>query len=319
MISFNPNRPVRSVGDMTLVLKEFKRTVKAKTLEEIERKDITAYRDSCLARGLAGKTVEKKLAYLCALYNVAFDSGKVKYNPAANIRVPKDNRRRRKPFDMDDLKAIFTSAPFTKGRSLGRKTGEAGVWLPLLALYQGCRLEELAQLLVTDVQCVDGVHLLDINDDEYIDKNRTQGKKILKNPASRRRLPLHPAVIGAGFLDYVEQVRKRRDVRLFQALQAGTDGKFHTAFGKAFSGLLRKELNITDPSKVFHSFRHTFRTACREAGIDEEMADALMGHSATQHMGRRYGQGFSLQRLSEAVNKIEYPGLVIRRLVSPQA
>ena len=36
---------------------------------------------------------------------------------------------------------------------------------------------------------------------------------------------------------------------------------------------------VDQRSKTFHSFRHTFKRACREAGLSEEVHHALTGHS----------------------------------------
>src|SRR5437763_17084651 len=47
------------------------------------------------------------------------------------------------------------------------------------------------------------------------------------------------------------------------------------------------DLGITNPRKVFHSFRHTFKRACRAARIEEELHDALTGHTSAS-VGRRY-------------------------------
>ena len=44
-----------------------------------------------------------------------------------------------------------------------------------------------------------------------------------------------------------------------------------------------------DPAKTFHSFRHTFKRACREAGLGEEIDNALTGHSGGG-VGRSYGR-----------------------------
>ena len=187
---------------------------------------------------------------------------------------------------------------------------DAGRWIPLLALYQGCRVEELAQLLVSDIQCIDDVWCLVIDD-----MPGEQGAaKRLKNTASRRRLPIHPKVIEAGFLQYVQRIREQGAERLFPDLHPDRFGKRSASFSKAFMRYLRKELGVTDKRKVFHSFRHTFRDACREAGLDEEIADALMGHSNPQKMGRRYGGSFSVQRLLQAVQQISYPGLEVAPL-----
>ncbi|AOU97938.1 hypothetical protein BI364_08160 [Acidihalobacter yilgarnensis] len=310
---FDPSRPARTVADVRRVVDAFQQLTAHKPLETIERQEVIAYRDQCIAQGLSAMTVSKKIALLCALFNVAIDSGKLRYNPAQRVSIPRGDRRQRKPFDLDDLKRIFGPTLYTRG--LGRKTGAAGIWLPLLALYQGCRVEELAQLRVADVQHAEGVDYLNIDDDT--DATHTQGAeavgKRLKNTASRRRLPLHPAVIAAGFLDYVEQVRAQHHHRLFPSLTPDKDGKYSSTFSKAFMRYLRSDLEITDRSKVFHSFRHRFRSACRDAGLDEEIADALMGHSDGQKTGRHYGERFSLIRLHEAISRIQYPGLEIPR------
>ena len=71
-------------------------------------------------------------------------------------------------------------------------------------------------------------------------------------------------------------------------------------------------------SKTFHSFRHTFKRGCREAGISEEIHHALTGHSGGG-VGRAYGRerrddgsldrGISLSRLQEEINRVSYPSL----------
>ena len=73
------------------------------------------------------------------------------------------------------------------------------------------------------------------------------------------------------------------------------------------------DLGITDPRKVFHSFRHSFKDACRAARIGEELHDALTGHSSAS-VGRTYGTGMPLEVLAEAVAKISYKGLDLTHL-----
>jgi len=69
---------------------------------------------------------------------------------------------------------------------------------------------------------------------------------------------------------------------------------------------------------VFHSFRHSFKDACRDSGLYEEMHDALTGHAAPSgkngNVGRDYGTGFSLHALNEAVKRIEYRGLDLSKV-----
>jgi integrase len=69
---------------------------------------------------------------------------------------------------------------------------------------------------------------------------------------------------------------------------------------------------------VFHSFRHNFKDALREAGVGEEVHDALTGHSTRGEVSREYGtkdmtKRFGWRTLASAVAKLGYPGLNLSR------
>jgi len=65
---------------------------------------------------------------------------------------------------------------------------------------------------------------------------------------------------------------------------------------------------------VFHSFRHSFKDACRECGIEEAIHDALTGHSGGG-VGRSYGgQMYPLPPLIKAMEKLKYKGLDLSHL-----
>lgn len=308
------DRPDKTVDDVKRTIAEFEQVVGRKAAEAITRRDIMAYRNYLVHTvGRKSKTVSKKIGFLSALFNVGIHHEKLTANPATRIPVPKDDSEERLPYDLDDLKLIFASPLYTQGERLGRDTGEAGPWLPLLSLYSGAREEELGQLLVGDIQCIDGIWCMSIINSGQKAK-ASEEKKRLKTRSSRRRLPIHPKLVEAGFLRYVEQAKAAGHSRLFPSLKRDKYGKLTSGFSKAYNGYTRT-LGIKDPCKVFHSFRHSFRDACREAGLDEEIADALMGHSSTQKMGRNYGSSFTLRRLNEAVLKIDYPGLNVPILI----
>ena len=75
------------------------------------------------------------------------------------------------------------------------------------------------------------------------------------------------------------------------------------------SQCLRTRAKVTDPRKVFHSFRHTFKDACRAAGVPEEVHDALTGHAGGS-VGRSYGSdGVPLKIKAAELEKISYPGV----------
>jgi hypothetical protein len=58
---------------------------------------------------------------------------------------------------------------------------------------------------------------------------------------------------------------------------------------------------------VFHSFRHTFKRMTRDAGLYEQLHDAIAGHSNNGSVGRDYGRGFSIKPLAKAMAQIVPP------------
>lgn len=229
-------------------------------------------------------------------------------NPAANMKMhnPAEQEDNRLPYDAADLKLIFGSRVFCDGERPRAGGGEAAKWLPLIALLSGAREEEIGQALITDVKEEDGIAYLDINT-----LDRRAGKRV-KNRSSRRKLPLHPELLRCGLLEYVEERRRAGDERLFPDLRPSVTGQVTGNWSKWW-GRYTDGLRITDPRKVFHSFRHAFKDACRAAEITEEVHDALTGHT-TPSVGRKYGGGVPLQVLAEAVAKVSYKGLDLSHL-----
>jgi integrase len=101
----------------------------------------------------------------------------------------------------------------------------------------------------------------------------------LKNESSARSVPIHSELIRLGLLDYVAERAKMSDPRapLWLGFEPPVDQKTK-AWSKWFGRYLGEHV-VDHPSKTFHSFRHTFKRACREAGISEEIHHALTGHS----------------------------------------
>ncbi len=304
----------KTVDNVRAVVRDFKACIKKSSAQDIAKSDIHKFRDHLLYDlKQHWKTVDKKLSLIRAVFQVAVDDEKLQVNPACRIKIPKPSTPDipRLPFEIGDLELIFSSALYKQGERPLSGAGEAAVWLAVLALFTGNREEELGQLCVEDVRCDGGIWYLNIVDTGGEDAGV---KRKLKNSASRRKLPIHPELTKAGFVRYVDQVRSRGDQRLFPLLTPDKYGVLTSRWSKWWNGYLRKPIGIADRKKVFHSFRHTFRDACREAGLGEEVADALMGH-AGEGTGRRYGRSFSLARLAEEISKIRYPGLEVPLLI----
>ena len=168
-------------------------------------------------------------------------------------------------------------------------------WLPLLARFTGARLEELCQLHTADFIEAQGTPCIRIDD-------RHDGQK-LKNQSSRRTLPIHPALIGLKLLDHVESIRASGATRVFPDLKP-TRGKYGHAPSKWFSRY-RTKVNIDDPRKTFHSFRHTFIDDLREAGVQDSLIKQMVGHedhSVTFHV---YGSRLQLNAMLRALRFVD--------------
>lgn len=271
------------------------------------RKEAIAWRDSLLhdqSKPLHPKTVNKKLALLRAVIQVAIDDemeglNEQSFNPFRNTEVEEPKGAKpRIAYSIEQLNALMASPVFAEGARPIAGRGEAAYWLPLLALYTGARLEELGQLRIEDVQTLQDVPFLFL---------RPEAGSI--KTGEERRVPLHPEVLRLGFLEYIEKVKQKGELVVFPLLDVSSRGKRTVMWGKWYGRYLRETLKIEDPRITFHSFRHTFKDACREAGITEEVHDALTGHKRG-NVGRSYGgDGFPLGVLAEAVKKISYAGL----------
>ena len=152
---------------------------------------------------------------------------------------------------------------------------------------------------VSDVYEFGGVWCLDIR----LDNRGEDGS--LKTGPSERKVPLHPAIITEGFLDYAHSLSK--DGPLFPGI---TPDRFGSRAGngtKTIGQWIRQRVGITDPRKApNHAWRHYFKSVCRDADIDEEYHDALTGHKGQGGEGREYGE-YYIRVLYREICKIKSP------------
>ena len=120
---------------------------------------------------------------------------------------------------------------------------------------------------------------------------------------------MHAELIRLGFLDYVKQQADAGHARLFPMLSRSGGRQLTSNWSQWFSRYLRETVNIKDRRKVFHSFRHGFKEACRLSGIAKDIHDQLTGH-ASSDVGDRYGgENYPLAPLTKAMADLTYPGL----------
>ena len=271
---------------------------------------------------LSPGSINGYMAKLRALLTFAANEGWIGKNPATGLNVidPIRDKDKRLPFSSEQLRLIF-EAPIYRGcvddewhfATPGpNRPRRARFWIPLIALYSGMRLNEICQLDVADVRRVDGVDCF------WITGGSTQnaGDKRLKTASSERLIPIHPMLIAAGFMTFVSE--RSGGKKLFHELPRSKAGYYSDSFSKWFARFLEKA-GAARPKTCFHSFRHCYRDALRNAGVGHEAALALGGWAASSRDGESvsdaYGKGLGIARLAEAISRLDYQNLDLEHLL----
>jgi integrase len=256
-------------------------------------------------KSLSPKTQWKYFALFKQLLIWARDEGFVDTVPGNNIKVgglkkvaPGDLRD---PYSADQLTKIYQSPLYTghESEDVRHKPGNLRLrdgyfWVPLIALFSGMRLGEIIQLLKSDVKQEGGVW--------YFDVTKGEGKS-LKTASSKRRVPIHRALIELGFLKFI--TAGPVSGRVFPEIKKGADGYASHNFSKWWSRYAVHVGFKTDRT-VFHSFRHNFLDALRAASSPEYINKVLMGHTDNSVHGG-YGSGATLAALKEVIDRVAYP------------
>ncbi|ASN10583.1 site-specific integrase [Xanthomonas citri] len=192
-------------------------------------------------------------------------------NPLAGIRAisTPDSEDTGSPFTDAELKAIFDPVEFPKWASKYPHR-----WFgPILGLYSGARVNEIAQLRLEDIDTIDGVPGFFVR--------KIEKKQSIKNKHSRRFIPLAQPVIEAGFLTYVEEARQAGVERLFPDLPNSTGLGYGRQLSRQFSVYIKRQ-GVSEKGQGFHGFRHTIASKLDEAGVSASAIGALTGHGTGQ-------------------------------------
>lgn len=270
--------------------------------ERIER----AERDGLAT--IAAPTVRNRMRHLSAVLTFAVSLGWLQENPVNAAGIGRDvaraatkqqaAKRRRKEYTEPELAAIFSSVVFTdpEWTPPRAKHGRAWYWLPVLMYYHGARVEELAQLRVTEVMHAEGIPCLSI----LASADEDDDERTVKTDGSRRIIPLHPDVIARGFLEYVRE--QPADAMLFPGLKPCPKGRYSTNFAKRWGIYIRDVVGLASSASPSHGFRHSFKTLARRVNIQTEVSNAITGHAAEGVAGS-YGT-MPLARMAEELARI---------------
>ncbi|WP_343123683.1 site-specific integrase [Pseudoxanthomonas sp. Root630] len=203
--------------------------------------------------------------------------GLLQHNPMGAIEQPSEHTidaeaESRRPFSHEELKAVFGPA-FSRWAAKWPHR----YWGVVLGLYSGARVAEVAQLSVADVLFVEDVP-------GYVITHKIKGNKV-KNPSSKRFVPMAQPVIDAGFLGYVEEVRAAGLTRLFPNLPGGNGLSYGRQLSRQFSAFIKTQ-GIDEPGMGFHALRHylvthldrTLQAQRMKLGDRNEAIGRITGH-----------------------------------------
>jgi integrase len=262
---------------------------------------------------LAPKTVNQHLHLLSSLFDWGRREGLMAANPAEGLHVADRSRdiEKRHPFSPAQLQAIFSNGAF-KHPDPSPTNRDARFWVPLIGLYSGCRLGEICQLLLDDVVQLDDVWCFKITEEG---ETGDGGKKSTKTNAAKRIIPVHPRLIEAGFLTFYDDRKDKPGSRLFPEVQAASDGYYSGRFSKQFSYYL-KSIKAKTGKTSFHSFRHNFADAVKEADLPHVASHYLAGWRLGTMLTEQYGSShLRPNTLYDAISKIEYPELNLSHFI----
>ncbi len=299
------------------VFEDFEKLCLAPTARLVKKPDAVAFRNALQNRGeLSSASISKQLGFLRAAFQTAVDDDLLESNPFIGVKVSASKydkqsgkqSKKRLPFSISELNNIFTGPVYQPGFKPRPSLGSACYWLPPMALFSGARLEELAQLHVSDV-------IFEPEHGYYFRiSESTEREQEVKNENSIRNVPVHPMLVEMGFIKYVKQCKGGR---LFPALRKDSYGILSTSYSTWFGKYL-DSLGITDESRVFHSFRHCFVELCKVnvLTIPAEVREATVGHLSAKMIEMVYGLAlYPLAPQVSAMKLVKYPGLELAHLM----
>lgn len=233
-----------------------------------------------------------------------------------------DQPLERAAYDQNDISCLFAGLAEV---NLVRQPHR--YWIPLISLYQGMRINEICQLYCDDILEIAGIPCIRITANparkQIVEK---PDNKRLKNESSRRTIPIHPTLLQLGFLDFVEDRRKRKYTRVWQNLKTPAVDYYKRNYShymsKWYCGTFRKNHIKIDPElKPFHSLRHThinwywqnipfqeldFSAVKGIVGHLDTIEQRLIGNLFKAETWTTYVKEINAERLLQTLSKLDY-------------
>lgn len=254
------------------------------------------------------RTAKKFFELARAVVGYAHDQGYLKENLAAGLVFSTKGAPspRKRTYTHRQIEQLLNGPVYTLKEPPRWRLDDYRFWLPLLGLYTGARLSELCQLRLGDIREELGVWVISIS---------SSGARQLKTADSERLVPLHKAILEAGFLEFHQQRLDANDgdlsaqlfdnIRVYGDLSPGhVASRWFIGSSKEDQGYLG-QCGLGDDELTFHGLRHTFINQFRRQKLDMLIGKALVGHADRSTTGG-YGDCYPSYVLKEELDKIDF-------------
>lgn len=236
-----PNKRPQTHRRDQILIKHLKAFFGTLRLSEIKPMRIEQYKRARLEAGRTPATVNREVACLKAIYNVALRNKLIAHNPVNDVRMLREDNEVTRVLPPEDEEQLLANA------------SEHIRNIVICALDSGMRLGEILELQRAQVSLAKGMIL--------IEKSRT-GKK--------REIPISPRLRAV--------LTTLRKTNTDGAVFRWKNGEGLSDIKNGYKAALRRA-GLTEKRYRFHDLRHTFATRLAEAGVDLFTIKELLGHA----------------------------------------
>jgi len=258
-------------------------------------------------------TINKHLGYLSSFMMWCVNNGYCDMNPFIGMKIKqkKSARDERDRYSEKELKVIFSKQNYLHYTNV--ETGRyANYWVPLIAVFTGMRVNEIASLYLDNVRQIGGNHRGKRWCIDILEETNRPNKR-LKNLSSRRIVPIHDTILELGFIDYLNLIKKvpvgennLERTRVFEELTY-QDGTYARSISRFWNYRYLPLLGLKTPKTGLHSLRHTVIDHLKQKGVEPHFINELVGHSQGNISLDRYGKGYNPDILyNKCVKRIMY-------------
>ncbi|PZR85539.1 MAG: hypothetical protein DI537_30685 [Stutzerimonas stutzeri] len=196
-------------------------------------------------------------------------------NPAKKVKLPEEKKTitREKRFRDGEIAAILLAARLARPNPKSPRAAASRRWAAWICAYTGCRIQEVCWVTKEDIYREGDIWLI----------NFPKTKVDIA-----RRVPLHPALIEEGLLEFHAQAQSGY---LFCGDVPQKPGATRSAQEQRASELsewIRDQVTLDASLSPNHGWRHTFITRAEDAGISKRVSNAITGHNTKKDASDGY-------------------------------